>query len=138
MVSKGKDMPELADYLAGAILANGIIWIWGLLLASFRGFFSRFPPVLLADISYLLYLTAGSISSYLVSYRASRKHLIVSLKAAGLSWLLSLLLMLSIVSRPTLGLSLVLLVCFLAGGVAGGYLALKRRMRRLGPSSENP
>jgi hypothetical protein len=130
-------MPELADYLAGAILANGLIWIWALTLASFRDFFSRFPPILVADISYLLYLTAGGLSSYLVSMRASTRHLIVSLKVAALSWLLSLLLMLSLASRPTLGLALVLLACFTGGGIAGGYLALRRRMRSRGSSSEN-
>jgi hypothetical protein len=132
MVSQRKDMPELADYLAGAILANGLIWIWALTLASFRGFFSRFPPILVADISYLLYLTAGGVSSYLVSMRASTRHLIVSLKVAALSWLLSL------ASRPTLGLALVLLACFTGGGIAGGYLALRRRMRSRRSSSENP
>jgi len=127
--------PTINDYLAGAILANGFIWAWNLILHHFRAALSRLPVLLLADISLIIYLLAGGTSAYLVSMRASRGHLIVSLKVAALSWILSLLLTLSTFTRPTIGLAATLLVCFLSGGVAGGYFALKRRIKR---GSEKP
>ena len=122
-------MPTINDYLAGAILANGFIWAWNLILHHFRAALFKLPILLLADISLIIYLLAGGVPAYLVSMRASRRHLIVSLKVAALSWILSLLLILSTFDKPTIGLAATLLACFLLGSVAGGYFALKRRLR---------
>jgi len=131
----GNSMPDVNDYLAGAILANGFIWIWNLILRQFRIPLSRLPVMLLADISLAIYLLAGGVSAYLVGRRASRRHLIVSLKVSFLSWLLSILLVLSMALKPIVGSIIIFLLCLHVGGVAGGYFALKRRLRRRAENS---
>ena len=125
-----KSEPELSDYIAGAMLANGIVWIWLQALGSMRGFFSRLPIGLLADISFVVYLLAGIVASYQVCRKASSGHLIVGVKFAAYAWALSLLFMLSMLPEPTTGMATVFLVCFAAGGIAGAYLSLRSHLRR--------
>lgn len=126
-MSEGQRAPNLNDYLAGAILANGFVWIWAQALPHL----SWIPFTLLAEASYVIYLSGGIVASYLVCKRASSKQLTVGLKFAALAWAFSLILMLSITAEPTIGLAVVLLVCFAMGGVAGAYLALRSRLRSL-------
>ena len=125
--------PNFNDYLAGAMVANGVIWIWGQLLADFEGFFSAIPIGVLADISYVLYLFATIVASMLVCGRASTGHLVVGVRFAGTAWVLSLFIMITTAPNPTLGLAFSLLVIFAMGGVAGAYLTIRRRMRRPTP-----
>ena len=117
--------PTLTDYLAGAMLANGFVWIW----AQALPYLSGIPLTLLALASYIIYLSGGIVASYLVCKRASSRHLSVGLKFAVVTWAFSIVLMLSIATEPTVGLAIALLVCFAAGGVAGAYLALRSTLR---------
>ena len=128
-MSEGREMPNLNDYLAGAILANGFVWIWSLALGHFSDLFERIPPVILANASYVIYLSGGIVSSYLVCKRASSGHIFVGLKLVALTWAFSIVLMLSIATEPSIGLAIVFLVIFTAGGVAGAYLALRSRLK---------
>jgi hypothetical protein len=123
-----KRKPTTNDYLAGAMLANGILWIWNQALGTMPNLFSQVPPGILADITYVIYLIAAIVASNQVCTRASSKHLIVGIKSALLSWVLSLLIMLSMAPNPTVGLTLSLLLCFLAGGVVGAYLIIRSRL----------
>lgn len=125
-----KRAPELSDYIAGAMLANGIVWIWLQALSSMRNFFSRIPVGLLADISFIIYLLAGIIASYQVCKKASSGHLIVGVKFAAFAWALSLFIMMSNLPEPTIGMATIFLVCFAAGGIAGAYLSLRSHLRR--------
>ena len=121
-------MPNLNDYLAGAMLANGFVWIWSSLLGYFSGYFTK-VPLLLADASYIIYLSGGVVSSYLVCKRAASKHLIVGVKLSILTWIFSLIIMLSFPAEPSIGTAFALLACFVAGDIAGAYLALKSRLK---------
>ncbi len=120
--------PTMTDYMAGVMLANGIVWIWAMALATFSDFFSRIPYVLLAFIAYVMYILGSTLASYLVCKRTSSKHLVVGLKLAGLAWFFSLIMMLGSTTGPTPALAIVLLVCYGAGGIAGGYLALRSEL----------
>ncbi len=122
--------PDLSDYIAGAMLANGIVWIWLQGLSAMRGFFSKVPVGLLADISFVIYLLSGIAASYQVCRKASSNHLVVGVKFALFAWGLSLFIMLSMVTDPSMGMAIVLLVCFAGGGIAGAYLSLRSRLRR--------
>ena len=95
--------PNLYDYLAGAMLANGFIWIWNQSLGVFREFFSMFSPGLLADITYLIYLAITIIASMQVCKRANTNHLVVGIKFAGASWALFLINLFSMAPDPTIG-----------------------------------
>ena len=127
--------PSATDYMAGAMLANGIVWIWLQALDNLNTIFSKAPIGLLADASFLIYLAGGIISSYLVCTRTTSGHLLVGLKLSALAWVISLFFVLTSPAEPTLGFVLALLACFVAGGVAGAYLALRRMLRRTGAVS---
>jgi hypothetical protein len=125
-----KRQPELSDYIAGAMLANGIVWIWLQGLSAMRGFFSKVPVGILADISFVIYLLSGIVASYQVCKKTSSNHLVVGVKFALFAWGLSLFIMLSMVTEPSIGMATTLLVCFAGGGIAGAYLSLRSRLRR--------
>ena len=121
--------PNLTDYMAGTMLANGFVWIWSMILTYFPDPISRIPIVILAVTAYAIYISGSAVSSYLVCKRTSSNHLMVGLKLAGLAWLFSLIMMLSSTTGPTLGSAVMLLVCYLAGGLAGAYMALMSELR---------
>jgi hypothetical protein len=121
--------PNLTDYMAGTMLANGFVWIWSMIHTYFPDLISRIPIVIQAVIAYAIYISGSAVSSYLVCKRTSSNHLMVGLKLAGLAWLFSLILMLSSTTGPTLGTAMMLLVCYLAGGLAGAYMALRSELR---------
>ena len=120
--------PTMTDYMAGVMLANGIVWIWAMALATFSDFFSRIPNIILAFIAYVIYILGSTLASYLVCKRTSSKHLVVGLKLAGIAWFFSLIMMLGSTTGPTPALAIILLVCYGVGGVAGGYLALRSEL----------
>ena len=121
--------PTLTDYMAGTMLANGFVWIWSMILSYFPDLISRIPIVILAVTAYAIYISGSAVSSYLVCKRTSSNHLMIGLKLAGLAWLFSLIMMLSSTTGPTLGSAVMLLVCYLAGGLAGAYMALRSELR---------
>lgn len=127
--------PSVTDYMAGAMLANGVVWIWLQALDNLSTMFSKVPIGLLADASFLIYLAGGVASSYLVCTRTTSGHLLVGLKFSALAWVISLFFVFTSPAEPTMGFVLSLLACFVAGGVSGAYLALQRMLRRTGAVS---
>ena len=127
--------PNTYDYLAGAMLANGIVWIWLQALTTFKGLFSQIPVGILADISYVIYLAGATIASKQVCKRADSKHLVVGLKFAGFSWAMALFMMMSMAPQPTMGLVITFIVCFAAGGIAGAYWVIWDRLKKAGTPS---
>ncbi|MCK5671380.1 hypothetical protein KAI10_08345, partial [Candidatus Bathyarchaeota archaeon] len=47
------------DFMAGAMMANGIVFVWMQALSVFRQYVSQLPPRFLVDVSYIIYLLAG-------------------------------------------------------------------------------
>lgn len=119
--------PEITDYMAGALLANGPIWMWNLAVGYFSGNFSTLPPVLVGGISLIIYVAGGSLASFLVCGRADEGLLPVALKLVGAEWAFSIMMMLSNIPEASLGQALLLLISLLIGGLMGAYLSLKRR-----------
>ena len=119
--------PTSNDYMAGAILANGIIWLWLQSLQMFSGFTSRISPSILADFTAVTIVIAGFISSQQVAKRSERNQLIVALRSALYSWVGSIFMMLTS-TNASITFSLILLVCLLAGGVLGSYMLIQMRI----------
>jgi len=119
--------PTSNDYMAGAILANGIIWLWLQSLQMFSGFTSRISPSILADFTAVTIVVAGFISSQQVAKRSERNQLIVALRSALYSWAGSLFMMLTS-PNASITFSLILLVCLLVGGVLGSYMLIQMRI----------
>ena len=120
--------PTSNDYMAGALLANGIIWLWMQSLTMFSGFMNRIPPALLVDLTYVTFIIAGFISSQQVAKRSDKNQLIVSLRSALYSWAASLFMMLSMSGSPTFSFALIVLVCLMIGAVVGSYMLIRSRI----------
>jgi hypothetical protein len=126
--------PNTTDYLAGGMLANGFVWIWNQALAK-MDIFSRIPPNILADVSFIVYFLGAFLASNLVCKRASSKHLSVGIKFALISWVMSLIIMLSMVAESTIGYSFSMLLLFLGGGITSSYLATRARLKKVDEGS---
>jgi ABC-type antimicrobial peptide transport system permease subunit len=119
--------PTGNDYMAGAILANGIIWLWMQSLTMFSGFTNRIHPSILADFTAVTIVVAGFISSQQVAKRSERNQLIVALRSALYSWAGSLIMMIT-APNASITFALILLVCLLAGGILGSYMLIRVRI----------
>jgi len=130
--------PSNNDFMAGAILANGIIWLWIQSLSMFSDFMERIPPAILTDLSYVTFILAGFISSQQVAKRSDKNQLIVALKSSFFSWVGSVIMMLSMPSA-SVTFAIILFVCLMLGGVTGSYMLVRDRIiarrRRLKASS---
>lgn len=133
-----KRTPNSSDYLAGAMLANGVVWVWNQAVGAMPNIFSQVSPGILADITYVIYLSGAIVSSNQVCKRTSSKHLIVGIKSGLASWVLSLIVMISMAPEPTIGMALSLLLLFLSGGVAGAYFVIRARLNKLKRMGEPP
>lgn len=122
--------PNINDYVAGAMLANGVVWIWMQALSVFRDYTSQVPAALLADLSYVVYIVGAYYASKQVCKRADEKHLMVGLKLATVSWVMGVFIMFTLAPEPDGRLMLALLVCFAAGCTLGGYMTVRARLRK--------
>ncbi len=127
--------PTPSDYMAAAMITNGIAWGWMQVLGS-RTILSQLPIRFLSDMTFVVYLFSGAVGAILVGNRADTKHLLVGLKVSAYSLGLSLLIMLTSAPEPTLGLLMALGISFATGSIFGSYrvihlrLAKKRKERK--------
>jgi len=115
--------PVIFDYFAGGLLTSGLVWFW-------LQFISYFPDPTIASLTGPVFIAASAVSAYLVCKRTTRGHLAVGVKTALSSWLVTVLILLSFGLELDISLILILLVCFVFGGLAAAYLALKDRLRK--------
>ena len=120
------------DFMAGAMMANGIVFVWMQALSVFRQYVSQLPPRFLVDVSYIIYLLAGYIASRQVTKRAKRDYLKAGLKTASYSTIMGLLILSSMNSDQTLSLAITLGICYFAGGIMGSYIETKVRLKKRG------
>ena len=112
--------PKLMDYLAGAILTNGLASV-AIYLAVFHVFFQ-----------YTLipfWVLSSGIATYLVCMRTSTQHLLTGAKTAVVSIILGVIIVPTLQGLD-LGSILLLLVCFFIGSIGGAYYALRTQLRR--------
>ncbi|MFP3952012.1 MAG: hypothetical protein ACLFVP_07755 [Candidatus Bathyarchaeia archaeon] len=121
-MDENKVNPSYMDYIAAAMLSSGIIWFWIQLVLYFNS-------SVLQLLSYPVYIAAQGAASYLVVTRSNRKHLSVGIKTALASWLFAIFFTISFNMKNQLGFAIIILVCFLIGGVGGAYIALNRRLK---------
>jgi hypothetical protein len=122
--------PNINDYIAGAMLANGIVWVWMQALPFFIESVDQSIVAAVAELSWIVFIFGGYISSRQVCKRADDKHLLVGIKLAAVSWIMGIFIMLTLAPMPDTGLTVALLICFVAGGVLGGYMTVRDRLKR--------
>jgi len=121
-----KPEPSFYDYLAGAMLANGIIWVWLQLIQIFGSRLSKYS--FMADLSFIVFIYAGYIAAFQVGKRVDTEHLTVGLKTAGYSLIMSLIMMYTSWPAASSRLAMTLMLCLVFGGVIGGYMNIRRRI----------
>lgn len=122
--------PNINDYVAGAMLANGVVWVWMQALPLFIKSTDHLIVAAIAEFSWVVFIFGGYISSRQVCKRADEKHLLVGLKLAAVSWVMGIFIMFTLAPMPDVRLMAALLICFAAGGVLGGYMTVRVRLRR--------
>jgi hypothetical protein len=125
------------DFMAGAMMANGIVFVWMQALSVFRQYASQIPPRFLVDVSYVIYVLAGYLASRQVTRRAKREHLKAGLKTAGYSTVMGLLIISTLNSETGIGFAVILGVCYFAGSILGSYIELKARLNRTGAEASS-
>jgi hypothetical protein len=120
------------DFMAGAMMANGIVFVWMQALSVFRQYVSQLPPRVLVDASYVIYILAGYLASRQVTKRAKGKYLKAGLKTAGYSTIMGLLIISTMNSEPGIGFAVILGVCYFAGSILGSYMETKARLKKRG------
>jgi predicted branched-subunit amino acid permease len=137
LVDKDRN-PSKTDYMAGAVLANCLVWVWLQSMGYFGDALSGLPPGLLSLATSVICFLSETLASYQVCRRASSDHLVVGLKVAVLALVFSPFIVLPILEEFSLGLVIILLVCFPAGGFCGAYLTIKARLKGRTPVKEEP
>ena len=121
--------PNINDYVAGAMLANGVVWVWMQALPLFIESADQLIVAAIAELSWVVFIFGGYISSRQVCKRADEKHLLVGLKLAAVSWVMGIFIMFTLAPMPDVRLMMALLICFAAGGALGGYMTVRARLR---------
>ena len=122
--------PSNTDYLAGAMLANGVVWIWMQALSLIGEDAFIVPKVMLADLSFLIYIFGGYTAATQVCKRADTGHLIVGLKTAGYASAMALVIMLTMISQLNIAIALSISICLFVGGVLAGYMHIRKRLQK--------
>ena len=112
--------PKLFDYIAGAILTNGLATM-ALYLAAYEPFFQ----LLLIP----LWCFSAGVATYLVCMRTSKGHLLIGVKTAVLSVVFGVVIIPTL-ENLDLGQLLIVLVCFLVGAFGGAFYALRGQLKQ--------
>jgi hypothetical protein len=119
--------PTASDYMAAAMITNGIAWVWTQVINSLT-ILNQIPIKFLTDITFIVYVLAGAIGAFLAGKRADSKHLQVGLKATGYSIGVNALIMLTNPMPLSMDLFWGMSVSFAAGSVFGSYMVLHRSL----------
>ena len=111
--------PKLFDYIAGAILTNGLAMI-AIYLAAWALIFQY--------LLIPLWFVAAGVSTYLVCMRTTKNHLVTGAKTAVLSIILGFF-MVPTMQSLDLGILGLVLVCYLVGSIGGAYYALNEQLK---------
>lgn len=124
---KESTTPTPSDYMAAAMITNGIAWVWMQVMNS-GAILNQLPIRFLTDITFIVYVLAGAIGAFLVGKKAESKHLQVGLKATGYSLGMNALIMLTNPMPLSMNLFWGMSVSFTAGSVFGSYMVLHRSL----------
>jgi hypothetical protein len=120
--------PKLFDYLAGAILTNGLAMM-AIYLAAWE--------LLFQYLLIPLWFVAAGVSSYLVCMRTTKNHLITGIKTAVISIVMGFF-MVPTLQNIDLGSLFIILICYIIGSIGGAYYALREQLKRKKKAAISP
>ena len=114
--------PSSTDYLAAAVLSYGVVYFW-------VQFINWIDFQLISLLSYFVYFLGAFSSVYLVLRRTDRAHLKIGIATSIASWAFTVFSLLALTEGANRGFFVVLLICFIAGGIAASYISLRKQLR---------
>lgn len=114
--------PSTIDYLAAAVLSYGIVYFW-------VQFLNWIEVQIIALLSYLIYFIGAFSSVYLVLRRTNTAHLRIGITSALASWAFTVFSLLALTEGANRGFFIVLLICFIMGGIMASYISLRKQIR---------
>ena len=120
---KSKKTPTLADYVAGAALANSMAWLTLGVTAILN-----LNPITVVQLLFLMYPLGALVAGILVSRKALQGNLKVGLKTGIGAFVLHIYVFMGVLELIWgdrvlyLGEHILILVLFVLGGLAGSFL----------------
>jgi hypothetical protein len=111
--------PKIFDYIAGAILTNGLAMV-AVYLAAWE--------ILFQYLLIPLWFIASGVSAYLVCMRTTRNHLVTGGKMAVLAIIMGFF-MVPTLQNVDLSSLVLILVSYIVGSVGGAYYALRTQLK---------
>lgn len=118
--------PYLIDYVAGGVLSGGMAWIWSVALNYLISLelFERVET--LYPLSIGVYIIIAFSTSFLVSKRFEKGHVVIGLKTSLFSWAAIIFTNIPPGGKVTTAITLfysTLFFCMILGGYLGGTLS---------------
>ena len=110
---------SITDYLAAAMLSYGVIFVW-IKVSSMVD--------IPWGISYLFFYVAGLAPTYLVTRRIERRQFPVAMISVFISWVFTLVCLVTFTQGDPTELFKMLLVFYLLGGVTSAFITMRRRL----------
>ena len=125
--AKGRlNEPFLIDYVAGGFLSGGIAWMWSMALNYLPGFELLIDTRFLYFLSIVVYVVISFLTSFFVSKRFEKNHIVIGLKTSLFSWV-GIIITLSPLGGKTTDAAILfystLFFCMILGGYLGGSLS---------------
>jgi len=120
--------PKLFDYIAGAILTNGLSMV-AVYLAAWE--------ILFQYLMIPLWFVAAGVSAYLVCMRTTKNHLVTGAKMAVLAIILGFF-MVPTLQGLELGILAWILICYIIGSIGGAYYALRMQLNMKKKAAKSP
>jgi len=120
-VDSPEKKPSVTDYLAAAVLAYGVVYVW---LQASQLWTTPWA------LSYLVYYAGSATSTYLVLRKTTRNQFPVALKSAAFSWVFTIACLIAFTRGNVAPFFKSLLALYLLGGVSASVVAMRERLRR--------
>jgi hypothetical protein len=111
--------PSITDYLASAMLSYSVIFLW-LKVSSIME--------ISWGISYLFFYAAGLGPTYLIISRITRNHFPVAMISVFVSWVFTLVCLITFTQGDPTEFFKTLLVFYLLGGLTASIIIMRRRL----------
>jgi len=126
--SEGGDLrePYLIDYVAGGALSGGMAWIWSMFINHLINIEFLENKEVLYLLSIVFYIFIAFLTSFLVSKRFDRGHVLIGLKTSLFSWATIIFIYIPSggdISKATILFYSTLFFCMILGGYLGGNLS---------------
>jgi hypothetical protein len=119
LVEEVEKTPSVTDYLASAMLSYSVIFLW-----------LKFSSIIEISwgVSYLFFYVAGLGPTYLIINRITRNHFPVAMISVFVSWVFTLVCLITFTQGDPTEFFKTLLVFYFLGGLTSSVIRMRRRL----------